>query len=105
MAPIFVTPSTTWAISGPKSSAMRSGVVSVSSTTSCSKPEETATTSSFMSARRFGNLERMNEIRLAGVADLALVLEGREHVGAPEQLEIGVRTVAPHLLEQGFNRS
>ena len=52
MAPSLVTPSTTWAISWPKSSAMRSGVTSVSSTTSCSRPAQTATTSSFMSARK-----------------------------------------------------
>ena len=52
MAPSLVTPSTTWAISGPKSSAMRSGVASVSSTTSWSRPAETATTSSRMSARK-----------------------------------------------------
>ena len=34
------------------------------------------------------------------MAHLSLVLEGREDVGPPEQLEIGVRVVAPDLLEQ-----
>ena len=52
MALILVTPSTTWATSGPNSSAMRSMVVSVSSTTSWSRPAATATTSSLMSARK-----------------------------------------------------
>ena len=52
IALILVTPSTTWATSGPKSSSMRSIVVSVSSTTSCRSPAAMATTSSFMSARK-----------------------------------------------------
>ena len=47
-----------------------------------------------------GDLERMDEIRLAGMADLSLVLQGREHVGPPEQLEVGVRAVAADLVEQ-----
>jgi hypothetical protein len=51
MALILVTPSTTCATSGPKSSWMRSIVVKVSSTTSCSRPAEIATTSSFRSTR------------------------------------------------------
>ena len=52
IALIFVTPSTTWATSGPNSSSIRSIVVRVSSTTSWSSPAATATTSSFMSARK-----------------------------------------------------
>ncbi len=52
MAPIFVTPSTTCATSGPNSSRIRSIEVSVSSTTSCSSPAAIVTTSSFMSASR-----------------------------------------------------
>src|SRR5437667_72516 len=52
MALIFVTPSTTCATSGPKSSLMRSTVVSVSSTTSWSRPAAMVTASSFMSARK-----------------------------------------------------
>ena len=52
MALILVTPSTTWATSGPKSSRIRSIVVRVSSTTSWSRPAAMATTSSFMSARK-----------------------------------------------------
>ena len=34
------------------------------------------------------------------MADLSLVLLGREHVGPAEQLEVGVRAVAPDLVEQ-----
>ena len=47
-----------------------------------------------------GNFERMDEIRLAGMADLSLVLQGREHVGLAEQLEVGVRAVAADFVEQ-----
>ena len=47
-----------------------------------------------------GHLERVDQVRLAGVADLSLVLEGREHVGPPQQLEVGVRAVGPDLLER-----
>ena len=31
----------------------------------------------------------MNQVRLAGMADLALVLEGREDVRPPQQLQVG----------------
>ena len=47
-----------------------------------------------------GNFERMNEIWLAGMADLSLVLQGREHVGLAEQFEVGVRAVATDFVEQ-----
>ncbi len=46
------------------------------------------------------NLERVDEVGLARVADLSLVLEGREHIGPPEQFEVGVRTVGPDLVEK-----
>ena len=49
---ILVTPSTTWATSGPNSSRTRSMVVRVSSTTSWSSPAAMATSSSRMSATR-----------------------------------------------------
>ena len=52
IAPSFVTPSTTWAMSAPNSSLIRSIGVCVSSTMSWRSPEATATTSSFMSASR-----------------------------------------------------
>src|SRR5207245_5095418 len=52
IALIFVTPSTTCATSEPNSSSMRSIVVSVSSTTSWSRPAAMATASNFMSARK-----------------------------------------------------
>ena len=47
-----------------------------------------------------GDLERMDQVRLAGMADLPLVLERREDVRPPQQLEVGLRAVAPHFLEQ-----
>jgi hypothetical protein len=52
--------------------------------------------------QKVGDLERMDQVRLAGVADLALMLERREYVGAAEQLEIGLGAVTPHFFEQGF---
>ena len=47
-----------------------------------------------------GDLERMHEVRLAGVAHLSLVLERREDVGPAQQLEVGVRAYRPHFVEQ-----
>ena len=48
---ILVTPSTMWRTSGPKYSRRRSGVVRVSSRTSCSRPTATQTGSIRISAR------------------------------------------------------
>ena len=47
-----------------------------------------------------GDLERVHEVGLAGVADLSLVLEGREHVGPPQQVDIGVRIDVPDLFRE-----
>ena len=47
-----------------------------------------------------GDFERMDEIRLARMADLPLVLEGRKHVRPAEQLEVCVWAVAPDLFEE-----
>ena len=47
-----------------------------------------------------GDLEGMHQIRLAGMADLPLVLERREDIGPPQQLEVRVRAVGPNFLEQ-----
>ena len=47
-----------------------------------------------------GHLERMDQVRLAGMADLSLVLEGREDVGPPQQLEVGVGAVGPDLFDE-----
>ena len=49
-----------------------------------------------------GHLERVDEVGLARMADLPLVLEGREDVGPAQQLEVGVRIVGPDLFEQVF---
>ena len=37
-----------------------------------------------------GDLQRMHQVRLARMADLSLVLVGREYVGPAEQLDVGV---------------
>ena len=47
-----------------------------------------------------GDLEGVDQVGLAGVADLAAVLEGREDVGPPEQLDVGVRVVLPDFFQQ-----
>ena len=46
------------------------------------------------------NCQRMDEIGLPRVAHLSPVLEGREDVGPPEQLDIGVRAVCPDLFHE-----
>ena len=100
MAPILVTPSTMCATSSPNFSRIFSGVVSVSSTTSCSRPGGDAHRVELHVGEDVGDLERVDEIRLAGMADLSLVLQGRKHVGPAEQFEVGVRAVAADLVEQ-----
>jgi hypothetical protein len=44
--------------------------------------------------------EGMNQVRLPRMPHLSLVLEGREDVGPPEQLDVGVRAIRPHFFEQ-----
>ena len=100
MALIFVTPSTTWATSGPNSSWMRSMVVSVSSTTSWSRPAAIATDVELHVGQEVGDRQGVDEVGLAGVADLSPVLEGREDVGPAEQLDVGVRAVGPDFFEE-----
>ena len=46
------------------------------------------------------NLKRVNEIRLAGMAYLALVLERREHVGPAEQFQVRLRAVGADLPQE-----
>ncbi len=47
-----------------------------------------------------GDLERMHQIGLAGMAHLSLVLVGREHVGPPQQVNVGVGIDAPHFFDE-----
>ena len=47
-----------------------------------------------------GDLERVDQIRLPGMADLSLVLEGRKDVGPPEQLDVGVGIDRPDLFDE-----
>ena len=46
-----------------------------------------------------GDLDRMDEIRLARAAHLRSVLPRREDVRAPEQIEVGLRVVALDAIE------
>ena len=50
--------------------------------------------------QKVGDRERVDEVGLARMADLSPVLEGREDVGPPEQLDVGVRAVGPDFFEQ-----
>jgi hypothetical protein len=72
---------------------MRSMLVRVSSTTSWRRPAA-------MVGQKVGDLQRVHHVGLARMAHLSLVLEGREDVGAPEQLEVGLGVVRPDLFEQ-----
>jgi hypothetical protein len=47
-----------------------------------------------------GHFHGMDEVRLARMADLSLVLQGRKHVGLAEQFEVGVRAVAADFVQQ-----
>ena len=47
-----------------------------------------------------GHFQRVDQVRLAGMADLSLVLEGRKHVGPAQQLQVGVGAVAADFVEQ-----
>ena len=47
-----------------------------------------------------GHLERVDQIRLPGVTDLALVLEGRKDVRPPQQVNIGVRVDPPDFFDE-----
>ena len=49
---------------------------------------------------RIGNLERMNQVRLARVAHLPFVFEGGKHVRPAQELQIGLRAVAPHFFQE-----
>ena len=47
-----------------------------------------------------GDLERMDQIRLARMAHLSLVLVGRKDVGPPEQFDVGVGVGRADLFNQ-----
>ena len=99
-APSLVTPSTTWATSGPKSSSIASdggeGVLD-------HVVEQAGGDGHHVQphvGQDVGHFERVDQVGLAGVADLALVLQGREDVGPPEQLEVGVGAIGADLVDE-----
>ena len=49
---------------------------------------------------KVGDGERMNEVRLAGMAHLSAVLERREDVRAAQELDVSVRAVRPDFFQQ-----
>ena len=100
IAPSLVTPSTTWATSAPNSSLMRSIGVCVSSTMSWSRPGGDCHDVQLHVGELVRHLERMDQVGLAGMADLSLVLEGREDVGPPEQFDVGIGVAGPDLFNE-----
>jgi hypothetical protein len=50
--------------------------------------------------QKIGDFERVDQIRFAGMANLALVFERGEHVRASQQLEVSLGTVTADFLEQ-----
>jgi hypothetical protein len=52
--------------------------------------------------QQIGHFERMDQVGLAGSADLSLVLVGRKHIGLPEQFGVGLRVGGAHLFEEVF---
>ena len=50
--------------------------------------------------QELGDGQGVDEVGLARTAHLAPVLEGREDVGPPEQLDVGVRAVGPDFFEE-----
>jgi len=46
-----------------------------------------------------GDFERVDQIRLSGLADLPAVLPGRKQISPPEQVLIGAGMVAAHLFD------
>ena len=50
--------------------------------------------------QQVGHFERMDEVRLAGMPHLPLVLPGGEHVRPAEQFQVGVGAVAADLVDQ-----
>ena len=50
--------------------------------------------------KEVGDRERVDQVGLAGVADLSPVLEGGEDVRPPQQLDVGVRAVGADFLEK-----
>ncbi len=100
IALILVTPSTTWATSGPNSSWMRSIVRQRVLDDVVEQAGGDGDDVELHVGEEVGDLERVDEVGLAGMADLSLVLEGREDVGPPEQLDVGVRAVGPDLFEE-----
>ena len=100
MALILVTPSTTCATSGPNSSLMRSmrGQRVLDDVVEQAGGDRDDV--ELHVGQEVGDLERVDQVGLARMAHLSLVLERREDVGPPQQLEVGVRAVGPDLLEQ-----
>ena len=97
MALILVTPSTTCATSGPKSSSdpLDRGQRVLDDVVEQAGGDRHGV--ELHVGEEVGDRERVDEVGLPGMADLSLVLEGREHVGPPEQLDVGVRGCRPGL--------
>src|SRR6266511_3968406 len=49
------------------------------------------------------DLERVNQVRLTRGAFLTLVLSGREQISAPQQIEVRLRVITRHILDNFFD--
>ena len=95
MALILVTPSTTCATSGPNSSldALDGRQRVLDDVVEQAGGDGDGV--ELHVGEEIGDRERVDEVGLPGMADLSPVLEGREDVGPPEQLDVGVRSCRP----------
>ena len=102
MALILVTPSTRWATSGPNGllDPLGRGEGVLDDVVEQAGGDRHHVHLHVGEDRR--DLERVHEVGLAGVAHLSLVLERREDVGPPQQLDVRVRVVVPDLFQEVF---
>ena len=100
IALILVTPSTTWATSGPNKLANpvdgRQGVLD----DVVEQPGGDGHDVQLHVGEEVGDGEGVNEVGFPRVADLSPVLEGRKDIGPPQQFDVGVRAVGPDFFEQ-----
>ena len=100
MALILVTPSTTCATSGPNSS---SDPLDGRQRVLDHVVEQAGGNRDGVElhvGEEIGDGQGVDQVRLTGVAHLSPVLEGRKDVGAPQQLDVGFRSIGADLFEE-----
>ena len=100
IALIFVTPSTTWATSGPKSVVdaldRREGVLDHVVEQAGGDRDGVE----LHVRQEVGDRQGMDQVRLPRMTNLSPVLEGGEDIRPPEQLDVGVRAVGPDFFKE-----